>query len=306
MTLVNTEECLLSNNPREKTEENLTRHLRAPFGYRMNDGKYVIVPGQAETVKNIFDLVLAGNGTLYVAKELNRREITTGKIKRDGTPGSWSSSMVQRILSNVFYSGDLLQNQKHLATDYAGNPDDEALKPFLIRNHHEGIVDRETFCLANTINRQLGKKRHIQSKENPNDGNNALTGKLCCGICGASMKRVRQKVGSGVFFYWACTGRLRDINVCPMKRIREETVENSFVTLANKLCYLRDEEEPDDIFAGFHPLEDFDEKLFRDNVVSADVITNEAIVFYLKCGLKLTERFTPKKGFKTDMKQLFT
>lgn len=73
--------------------------------------------------------------------------------------------MVQGIISNEFYTGDILKYKYALTENYSEDPENEALAPFLVRNHHEAIVDRETFLLANSVNRQFGmEKGRIRKK----------------------------------------------------------------------------------------------------------------------------------------------
>ena len=279
----------------KKLEENLFRHSRAPFGYQMVDGKYVVVSAQAEIVKDIFNMVLAGNGTTLVARELNRREIPTGTVKMDGSQGIWSASMVQGIISNEFYTGDILKYKDQLGADYAENPDDEALAPYLLKNHHEAIVDREAFCLENAVNRQFGLEKGRIRRKTKSSGKNDLTGKLQCGVCGASMKKVTQRMSTGIVYHWACTCHLKDKEACSMKRIKEETIKNSFITMVNKLSYLNVGDIFENNIENFHPLADFDSKLFRDTVLSANVTTDKKIVFHLINGLVLTEMIAPEK-----------
>ena len=301
MTAVKTSENVIPENLQEKLEKNLFRHSKAPYGYKLVDGKYATVPEQVKTVKEIFSMVLSGNGTSLIARELNRRKIPTETLKKDGTTGSWSTAMVQGIISNEFYTGDILKYKYALTENYSEDPENEALAPFLVRDHHEAIVDRETFLLANSVNRQFGmEKGRIRKKMNPIEKKTVFSGKLRCGLCGASMKRVTQQTSVGTVFHWACTCHLRDKNACPMKRVREETVKNAFITLANKLSYLRgDSDLPSNSIPGFHHLEDFDETLFQNTVTSADVITGEKIVFHLECDLTLTETIVSAKSKHT-------
>ena len=50
-----------------------------PYGYENDNGTMVIVPEQAEIVKEIFAACLAGKGTHAIARELNARGIKTKK-----------------------------------------------------------------------------------------------------------------------------------------------------------------------------------------------------------------------------------
>ena len=80
-----------------------------------------------------------------------------------------------------------------------------------------------------------------------------------------------------------------------MKRIKEETIKNSFITMVNKLSYLNVGDIFENNIENFHPLADFDSKLFRDTVLFANVTTDEKRVFHLMNGLVLTEMIAPEK-----------
>lgn len=61
-----------------------------PYGYANVDGKMVIVPEQAEIVKQIFADTLAGKSTHEIADELNKRGVATKK------GGCWTPGTVSR------------------------------------------------------------------------------------------------------------------------------------------------------------------------------------------------------------------
>lgn len=73
-----------------------------PYGYENIDGKMVIVPEQAEIVKEIFRMTISGMGGYLISKELNKRGIPTKKNSK------WTSSTVQEILKNEKYTGDAI------------------------------------------------------------------------------------------------------------------------------------------------------------------------------------------------------
>ena len=50
-----------------------------PYGYENKEGKMVIVPDEAEIVRDIFTMTINGMGTYVIAKELNRRGIPSKK-----------------------------------------------------------------------------------------------------------------------------------------------------------------------------------------------------------------------------------
>ena len=135
MTAVKTSENAIPEDLQKKLEKNLFRHSKAPYGYRLVDGQYAVVPEQVKTVREIFNMVLSGNGTNLIARELNRRKISTGTVRNDGTTGIWSAAMVQGIISNEFYTGDILKYKYALTEEYSEDPENEALAPFLYFLH---------------------------------------------------------------------------------------------------------------------------------------------------------------------------
>lgn len=73
-----------------------------PYGYDNDNGTMVIVPEQAEVVREIFAACLAGKGTHAIAKELNARGLKTKKN------GKWGAGAVNAILTNEKYTGDVI------------------------------------------------------------------------------------------------------------------------------------------------------------------------------------------------------
>ncbi len=88
---------------------------------------YVPIPGEAETVRLIFQLRDQGLGRIAIAKELNAR----GVPAKNG--GSWTEGCLSKILRNEKYCGDLLL-QKQFRVDHLEKKD----KP----NEGQGRHDR--------------------------------------------------------------------------------------------------------------------------------------------------------------------
>lgn len=77
-----------------------------------------------------------------------------------------------KLLRLAFQGYDDLKYKYALTENYSEDPENEALAPFLVRNHHEAIVDRETFLLANSVNRQFGmEKGRIRKNESDREKN---------------------------------------------------------------------------------------------------------------------------------------
>ena len=118
---------------------NHTRFL----GYTKDEtGKLVVVPQKAEIVRKIFSLYLDGNGVRKIKRYLEENGIKTVTGKTE-----WSTSTIDRILSNEKYMGNLLL-QKIYTPDFLIGKQKKNYREqsmFLIENAHEAIVSKEIF-----------------------------------------------------------------------------------------------------------------------------------------------------------------
>lgn len=140
-----------------------------PYGYKKdtsNRNKILVDENVANNVKMIFDLYKSGYSKTEIAKELNELEIETPlKYKQTNTnyynPNSnatykWNSTVINKILRNQIYVGDLVQMQ-YTKVNYKIKkvtvvPKDEQV---IVLNNHEPIIDRNTF---NTVQEMLNKQ----------------------------------------------------------------------------------------------------------------------------------------------------
>ena len=72
-----------------------------PFGYRMVQAEFVFEKTEAETVKRIFSMYLAGHSLKRIAEAMTEQGVQYHKDKP-----SWDKNMVKRILDNRKYVGD--------------------------------------------------------------------------------------------------------------------------------------------------------------------------------------------------------
>ena len=89
----------------EYQEEIPERYLcdrHPPDGYANVDGEMVIIPEQAEVVKEIFAGRLCRKDTSIIAKELNEKGVPTKKGAK------WTGGTINGILTNEKYIGDAL------------------------------------------------------------------------------------------------------------------------------------------------------------------------------------------------------
>ncbi len=121
---------------------NCTRFL----GYDKDEnGRLVVVESEAVIVRKIFELYLNGWGVRKIKKYLEENGIKTVTGK-----DVWSTSTIDRILSNEKYVGDVLM-QKSFTKDFLTGKrkkNDGELAMYFIENDHEAIINREIFTIV--------------------------------------------------------------------------------------------------------------------------------------------------------------
>ena len=118
---------------------NCTRFL----GYEKDEnGRLVVVESEAVVVRKIFELYLNGFGVRKIKKHLEENGIKTVSGK-----DTWSTSTIDRILSNEKYVGDVLM-QKSFTEDFLTGKrkkNEGELAMYFIPNDHEAIISREIY-----------------------------------------------------------------------------------------------------------------------------------------------------------------
>lgn len=169
-----------------------------PYGYKRIYGKkkaFEVDPLTAPYVKKIFELYTGGMGGHSIAKQfsiegiptptmaqnIHRKEAGLDPIKNEAK--TWSSIIVRRILNNEFYIGTLVQKK----TKTVGINGKKVLldkdKHVKFHNHHEALIDVETFNLA----QQLMKERDTNKYRGERVYHNIFSGIMFCGDCGKTM-----------------------------------------------------------------------------------------------------------------------
>ncbi len=131
-----------------KTMLNHTQFLGYTKG---EDGTLQIVPEEAEIVKKIFDLYLQGNGVRKIKRYLEENGIKTVTGKSE-----WSTSTIDRMLSNEKYIGQVIMQKTYTPDFLTGKQvkNDGQTTMYIVENAHESIIDKETF------NKVQEKKAH--------------------------------------------------------------------------------------------------------------------------------------------------
>ena len=189
----------------------VTMQYKQLLGYeRGPDGRPRIVPEQAETVRFIYDRYLAGDSIREIKAALEGREIPTVSGKKE-----WMGSHIRSILTNEKYCGDVLL-QKTFIQDCISKkviPNTGQLPKYLIQNHHEGIVSRETFDAVQLEMARRNAKAGATRKSTPTgrgkySGKHVLSNLLFCGECGTAYRRCVWTQHGVKRPVWRCVSRL--------------------------------------------------------------------------------------------------
>ena len=127
---------------RMKSGKTMLNHSQF-LGYTKGpDGVLRVVPEEAEIVRKIFDLYVQGNGIRKIKKYLETHEIKTVTGKAE-----WSTSTIDRMLSNEKYVGRVLMQKTYTPDFLTGKKEKNCgqLAMYIVENAHEPIIDRETF-----------------------------------------------------------------------------------------------------------------------------------------------------------------
>jgi hypothetical protein len=164
---------------RRSMEKGVVFGSKARLGYRTIDGVLTVVPKEAEIVKRIYkEYVYENKGSHTIGKELNTEKLFTV------AGNCWQGGTILKILTSEIYVGDLVQGKRHcvdfLTKTYADSPEEMYV---VIRDHHEPIIDRETWELTQALVTKRGKMT-VESRRH--SWKFWYSNKIRCGICGRS------------------------------------------------------------------------------------------------------------------------
>lgn len=163
----------------------------------------MIVQEQAQVVKTIFELYEQGKSITEIWKLLNEYQIPSPSGKE-----RWARSMIQKILRNEKYTGDIML-QKFLTTDHISHRSVRnsctEVPAYYIENHHTPIVERKTFERVQTILDMKG----VGTAKGKNSGKSIqypFGGMLHCPYCGQPLYQRTLPISrrSKHSRYWCC------------------------------------------------------------------------------------------------------
>ena len=145
-------------------------------------------------IELIYKLYIEGLGKKKICDILNskynyptpsvyyrQKHLEKGRIYKHPVQELWSTYMISNILNNDVYTGNLRTHKKKTVSIRGRAiklPEEEH---FVFENHHEAIISKETFELAQNIRK---RKARSKSTSGTRKRNYAFSGLIRCGDCG--------------------------------------------------------------------------------------------------------------------------
>ena len=179
------------------------------LGYDRVGDKLVVNKEQADTVKRIFELYLAGNGVRKIQDimEQEGRKTATGLTR-------WQSGNINRVLRNPFYCGRIVYRKQYVP-DYLVQKKINnygAVDKVYVEGSHEKLVSPEDFDRAQEIRakHRIGKRDKRGRSVGQSPCKHIWGNKVVC-TCGHAMnRRIAHKANDGTLSYiYQCYGQLR-------------------------------------------------------------------------------------------------
>ena len=145
-------------------------------------------------IELIYKLYIEGLGRKKICDILNskynyptpsvyyrQKHLERGRIYKHPVQELWSTYMISNVLNNDVYTGTLRTHKKKTVSIRGRAiklPEEEH---FVFENHHEAIISKETFEMAQNIRKRKAK---LKSTSGTRKRNYAFSGLIRCGDCG--------------------------------------------------------------------------------------------------------------------------
>jgi site-specific DNA recombinase len=185
-----------------------------PLGYRIEEGKYVIDEREAEAIRIIFAMYVAGHGYPSIAGALNDKYVT-----RAGKP--FGKNSLHEILKNEKYAGTYTFNKVKRKPDRTRNSHSKSDELIVVENAIPAIIGREAF---EQVREKMLKNKNRSGAYKATEPY-LLSGAVYC-ECGAAMVGKTTTVREGKYHYYYCGDRERVATECQNPMIRRDKLEN--------------------------------------------------------------------------------
>lgn len=206
-------------------------HLtKPPYGYKVdpnNKKQWIVDEEAAAVVKRIFDLCVAGNGPMRIAKILKADNVLTTKAyyaKQKGkslpeNPYSWNESTIVAVLERMDYCGHTVNFKSYskshkLKKRIPTTKEQQAV----FRNTHEAIVEEAVFERVQEL--RANKRRPTKAERQ-----GIFSGLVFCADCGSKLHFATCKNFNGSQDHYRCANYKSNTGSCTAHFIREETLQ---------------------------------------------------------------------------------
>ncbi len=183
------------------------------LGYRYDDEqkKYVIIPEEAESVRWMFQMYIAGVTLREIADRMNRAGIRT-------TLGNdFQEASVRQLIFNEVYAGDIRRQKCYVEDPITKRKvsNQGELPQYYMTDCHEAIIDRDTYAKV---------KAEMERRASLLNPTYCFTGKIKCGICGMNFTRRKSTVKGKEYVAWFCRAKKEPGMTCTSHNYSEETL----------------------------------------------------------------------------------
>ena len=202
---------------------------KAPYGYikdPANPQNFLVDEPAAEIVREIYNSVIAGDGTAKIAANLNRRGVDSSimRYKKENNtplperPHMWSGQHVKTIIQNKAYIGTLVVN-RFTSVSYKNKK--QIIRPeeewCVTENHHEPLVDKETFDMVQKL--IIPRRRPTKVGDY-----GILNGLMYCADCGKRL-RIQHATSKPHLTSYVCSGYSMAYKPCSRHSIKRHVLE---------------------------------------------------------------------------------
>ena len=189
-------------------------------------------------VQKIFKLYIEGYGMKKISDILNenydyptpsvyyqKKHLERGQIYKHPVQTLWSNYMINNIITNDVYCGTLRTHKKKTISIRGKAIKLPESEHFVFENHHEPMVSKEIFDLANQIRK---RKNELKSKKG-NEKRNYFFGGLCrCKDCGMAVSGIMTKRKDPKKAYECTQYKTYGTKRCKVHEILEEDIYFQF------------------------------------------------------------------------------
>lgn len=205
------------------------------LGYtKDSNGKLIIEPEQAETVKRIYLEYLDGSSMDAIANRLMADGIINGAGHE-----RWHTSNIRQILINEKYIGDALL-QKTYTTDFLTKKrikNNGTVPQYYVEDNHEAIIPKDIYML---VQEEMVRRRNLSKRPNGKERNfsskHCLSQIVVCGECNEFYRRIHWNNNGCKSIVWRCMSRLEPgNNSCHSRTVNEVVLQDIIMKAINTM-----------------------------------------------------------------------